>query len=79
LSLNHADAAYENVLQQPTDRFYRTDERDVLNFSLTFDKDEWNVQLFATNVSDELYIEGSGISVQYGDPRVVGVRARMGF
>lgn len=79
LWLNHSDKAYENVLQQPTDRFYETDERDVLNFSLTFNKDDWDVQLFATNVTDELYIEGAGGSIMYGDPRVMGVRARMDF
>lgn len=79
LSLNHADTAYENVLQLATDRYYTTDERDLVNFSLTFDKDAWNIQLFATNVTDELYQEGAGGSVLYGDPRVVGVRARMDF
>jgi hypothetical protein len=79
LSLNHADGAFESVLQQPTDRYYRTDERDILNFSLSFDKDAWNVQLFATNVTDDLYVEGAGNSVMYGDPRVVGLRARMDF
>jgi hypothetical protein len=35
--------------------------------------------LRATNVTDKLYIEGAGPSVLYGDPRVVGVRARMDF
>ena len=79
LSLNHSDTAYENVLQQPTDRFYKTDERDVLNFSLTYNRDDWDVQLFATNVTDELYQEGAGPSIMYGDPRVVGIRARMDF
>jgi iron complex outermembrane receptor protein len=79
LSLNHADAAFESILQQPTDRYYQTDDRDIMNASLTFDRDDWNIQLFITNVSDDLYIEGSGNSVQYGDPRVVGVRARMSF
>jgi iron complex outermembrane receptor protein len=79
LSLNHSDSAYESVLQQPTDRFYQTDDRDVLNFSLTYNRDSWDIQLFATNVTDELYIEGSGIGVMYGDPRVVGLRARMDF
>ena len=79
LSLNHSDKAYENVLQQPTDRFYETDERDILNFSLTYNRDAWDVQLFATNITDDLYIEGAGGSVMYGDPRVVGFRARMDF
>jgi iron complex outermembrane receptor protein len=79
LSLNHSDSAFESVLQQPTDRFYQTDARDVLNFNLTYIKDNWNVQFFGTNITDELYIEGAGVDVLYGDPRVVGVRARMDF
>jgi iron complex outermembrane receptor protein len=79
LSLNHSDSAYESVLQQPTDRFYQTDARDVWNFSLTYEKDPWTVQLFSNNVADELYIEGAGVDVLYGDPRVVGVRAKMEF
>lgn len=79
LSLNHADKAYESVLQQPTDRFYETDDRDVLNLFLSYVKDNWDIEMFATNVTDELYIEGAGGSIMYGDPRVVGVRARMDF
>ncbi len=79
LSLNHSDSAYESVLQQPTDRYYTTDERDVLNFSLTYERDDWTVQFFGTNVSDELYLEGAGNSVLYGDPEVWGIRARMDF
>jgi outer membrane receptor protein involved in Fe transport len=82
VSLNHSDASYTNILQSNLDRYYYTDERDVVNFSLTYNKDDWDVQLFATNITDETYIEGadtSGNAVLYGDPRVVGVRARMGF
>lgn len=79
LSWNHSDEAYESVLQQPGDRFYTTDERDILNLSLMYQRNDWTVQMFATNVTDELYQEGAGPSVLYGDPRVVGVRARMDF
>jgi iron complex outermembrane receptor protein len=82
LSFNYADTTYTNTLQRPDDRYYRTDEREVLNFSVSFEKDDWDLQLFATNVSDEVYIEGhsnNGGAVFYGDPRVVGIRARMQF
>ena len=79
LSLSHADKAYESVLQQSSDRFYETDERDIVNFSLSFNRDSWDVQLFANNLTDELYIEGAGVSVMYGDPRTVGLRVRMDF
>lgn len=82
LSLNHADSTYTNTLQRADDRYYRTDERDVLNFSLSYQRDSWDLQFFANNVSDELYIEGhsnGGGAVLYGDPQTVGVRARMQF
>lgn len=79
LWLNRADKAYESVLQRPTDRFYETDERDILNFSLTFNRSSWDVQLFVNNLTDELYIEGAGVGVLYGDPRTVGIRARLDF
>jgi iron complex outermembrane receptor protein len=82
LSFNHADSTYTNTLQSANDRYYRTDDRDVMNFSVTFENDDWNVQLFATNVTDELFIEGhsnTAAAVFYGDPRVVGIRARMTF
>ena len=82
LSFNHADSTYTNTLQTPGDNYYRTDDRDVMNFSVTYERNGWNVQLFATNVTDEVYIEGhsnTASSVFYGDPMVVGLRARMTF
>jgi iron complex outermembrane receptor protein len=79
LSLNHSDEAYESVLQQPTDRYYTTDERDILNIAITYEKDDWTLQLFGTNITDKLYLEGAGNSVLYGDPEVWGFRARMNF
>ena len=79
LSLNHSDWAYESVLQQPTDRFYKTDERDIWNIAITYEKDDWTLQIFGTNITDELYLEGAGNSVLYGDPEVWGFRARMDF
>jgi iron complex outermembrane receptor protein len=80
LSYNYSDSAYSSLLQSPNDDYFRTDERKLTNFSLTFKKDDWDIQFFATNASDELFIEGvSGGSVLYGDPRVVGIRGRMTF
>jgi iron complex outermembrane receptor protein len=81
VALNHADAAFSNINQVPGDSYFQTGERDLVNFTLTYQKDDWNVQLFGTNVSDELFIEGvsSNDSVLYGDPSVWGIRARMDF
>jgi iron complex outermembrane receptor protein len=82
LSYNYADSTYTNTLQRPDDRYYVTDQRQVLNFSMSYQRDDWDVQFFVNNVSDEVYIEGhsnTGAAVFYGDPRVVGLRARMQF
>lgn len=79
LSLNHADQAYESVFQRPGNSYYLTDERDVFDFSLTYNKDDWDIQFFSNNVTDELYQEGAGNSVLYGDPRTLGFRVRRDF
>jgi iron complex outermembrane receptor protein len=79
LSLNHADSAYESVFQRPGNHFYESDERDVMNVSLTYQKDQWDAQFFINNVTDELYKEGGGFAVLYGDPQTVGVRVKMDF
>jgi iron complex outermembrane recepter protein len=79
LSLSHSDSAYESVLQQPTDRFYQTDKHDVLNVSVTWNRDQWDIQAFGTNVTNETFLVGAGNSVLYGAPRVLGLRARMSF
>ena len=82
VSYNYADSTYTNTLQSPDDRYYRTDDREIVNFSVNYEKNDWDVQFFVTNVTDELYIEGhsnSGAAVFYGDPEVVGLRVRMQF
>ncbi len=82
LSYNFADSTYTNILQRSDDSYYRTDQRELLNFSVGYKKNDWDVQFFVTNATDEVYIEGhsnGGDSVFYGDPRVAGIRMRMTF
>jgi iron complex outermembrane receptor protein len=82
ISLNHSDSAYSSIVQRPGDIFYTTGERDLLNLNLTYERDDWTVQLFGTNISDEVFIEGqsnNGQAVLYGDPETWGIRARMDF
>ena len=82
VSFSHADSTYTNVLQSSLDRYYRTDPRDVANFSLSYKKDKWDLQMFVNNVTNKAYIEGhsnSAAAVFFGDPRVIGLRARMSF
>jgi len=79
LSLNHSDEAYESVFQRPGNNFYKTDSRDIWNFSVTYANDIWDTQFFVNNATDELYQEGAGFAVLYGDPRTVGFRVRRDF
>jgi outer membrane receptor protein involved in Fe transport len=82
VSLNHSDETVTNILQLPGDTYYNTEERDIVNVSLTYAKDDWSVQAFVNNVTDELFIEGLGGDagfVVYGDPRTAGVRISKSF
>jgi iron complex outermembrane receptor protein len=80
LTFNHADEAFSSILQFPGDLYYTTEQRDLVNFNLTYERDDWTVQFFGTNITDEVFIEGApGGSVLYGDPEVWGFRARMDF
>ena len=81
VSYNYSDSAYASLLQRTDDNYYRTDPRKLANLSLSYKKDNWDVQFYSTNVTDQLFIEGvnAGSSVLYGDPRVTGIRMRMKF
>jgi iron complex outermembrane recepter protein len=79
LAYSYADESYNNLLQFPGDSYYIRDERKILNFNLSYDIDDWSLQGFVTNVTDELYNEQAGDSYIYGDPRTIGFRARMNF
>jgi len=77
LNFSHTDESYSNLIQ--TD-YYRNDPRNITDFTLAFDKDDWNIQLFIRNLSDEVYIASArGGWIGYGAPRTYGVRARMNF
>jgi hypothetical protein len=66
-----------------TDNFFRIDSRELLNFSLTYRLDTWDVQAFCNNCSDETYIAavegGSGNRIIYGNPETIGMRFRKRF
>ena len=80
VSFNHSDMANTSIIQQPGDAYFTAEERDIMNLTLTYRNEDWEVQLYGTNVTDEVFIEGtSGASVLYGDPEVWGIRARMDF
>ena len=68
-----------SVFQRPGNDFYKSEERDILNFSVTYANDIWDVQFLVNNMTDELYQEGGGFAVLYGEPRTVAFRVRRDF
>ncbi len=81
VSFAHVDESYSSLFQ--TDNFFRIDSRELLNFSLTYRLDTWDVQAFCNNCSDETYIAavegGSGNRIIYGNPETIGMRFRKRF
>jgi outer membrane receptor protein involved in Fe transport len=79
ITFSHADDNYTSILQFPGENYFTRDERDLLNVSVTYGFDDWTFQLFANNATDETYLENAGATALYGDPRTVGLRAKMNF
>lgn len=58
----------------------RIDSRDVLSGLLTFDLEQWFVQAYGTNLTDETFVTGrSGDNEFYGNPREYGLRLGVRF
>jgi iron complex outermembrane receptor protein len=77
VNFSHTDENYSNIIQ--TD-YYKNDERNITDFTLAFDKDDWNVQFYIRNVFEDVYIASARAGwIGYGVPRTYGVRARMNF
>ena len=78
VSFAHVDESYSSLFQ--ADNFYRIDSRELVNFSLTYQREDWDIQAFCTNCADEAYIAaiegGTGNRMIYGNPRSTGVRFR---
>ncbi len=81
VAFSHVDESFASLFQ--SDNFFRIDPRDLVNASLTYERDTWDVQIYCNNCSDEHYIAavegGTGNRVVYGDPESVGVRFHKRF
>lgn len=81
MSYSYADAAYSSLFQ--TDDFFRTDERNLTNASISYERDAWAAYLFCNNCADEVYITSAVNTtpsrVVYNPPRTIGVRFRYDF
>lgn len=74
----YIDAQYTNLLYSPiTDRL---PSHGTLSAQLTYSMEEWSLEAYATNLTDELYVSGQfGNNQFYGAPREYGVRASVHF
>jgi iron complex outermembrane receptor protein len=79
LSYRYADDNYTSILQIPGENYYTRDKVKVFDLSLTYETNDWTIQTYINNVSDEVYVTNAGGNLLYGDPRTAGVRARMNF
>lgn len=78
LDYMHMDEQYMTILQSPADYL---EERDLLNAQIIIRKDDWRVKLFATNLTDELYVNGftHNTSLFLGRPRQYGIEIGKSF
>jgi iron complex outermembrane recepter protein len=78
---------YASIFQN-TD-FYLLSARSLLDVYLSYDYKSWEIQAFAHNVTNEVYIAGiggatgtagsSGVDAFYGDPRTLGLSIKTRF
>ena len=77
----HVDDSYASLFQ--SDNFFRIDPRDLVNVSLTYESESWELQAYCNNCTDEHYIAavegGTGNRVIYGDPESIGLRFHKRF
>jgi len=77
LDFSYTSENYAHLDQQA---YNMNDERELVNFSLTFENENWTVQAYVRNLNDEIYVASARAQVVgYGDPRTYGIRAKYNF
>lgn len=77
LTYSYTDENYAHLDQQA---YNLNDERTLTNFSLTFENENWTVQGYINNLTDEVYVSSARAQVVgYGDPTTYGLRAKYNF
>ncbi len=81
ISASHADSSWSSLLQ--SDNYFMNDEYDLMNLSISYERDQWAAYLYCNNCSEEIYIASAvadtPAQVIYSNPRTVGVRFRYDF
>lgn len=58
----------------------RLEERNIINAQLTYEQDDWRVQAYSTNLTDEEYVGSIKGGLRYaGPPRQYGIRLTRNF
>jgi iron complex outermembrane receptor protein len=75
----HTDEQYASLFQDQN--FDLLEERDLLNASISYVSGDWRVQLYGTNLTDEVYRSGYYLDQSFfnGAPRQFGVRVNRNF
>ncbi len=77
ISYSYTSKQYASLFQIP---FYTLPARHLWNATLTYDVNQWEVEAYDTNFTNQIYYSGiMGTSVFYGNPMQVGVRVRRNF
>jgi len=81
LIFSHTDRQYDSIFQTPFNAFQA---RNLLNASVDWLVGQWDVQLYGTNLTNQVYIIdggdiGFGTPEIYGPPRQLGLQIRRQF
>lgn len=77
LTYSHTDRQYDSIFQ---DNYNLFGARNLLNASIDFDLGQLQLQLWGTNLSNQVYIIGeNGQNINYGAPRQYGLRVTRNF
>jgi iron complex outermembrane receptor protein len=80
VTYTHIDKQYTSLFQ---DEFFALEERNLVNVSVNYERDAWQVQAYCTNCADKTYIAAmdsrAPYNVYYGAPRQLGVRIKRSF
>jgi iron complex outermembrane receptor protein len=78
VAYSYTSSQYSNIFENSS--YYYMGPRHLLNAFLTYQRGEWQVQAYGTNLTNQIYLSGStGANVFYGSPRQYGVSLRRGF
>lgn len=82
VTFTHIDKQYSSIFQ--LDDYFLLESRNLWNGSLSYEGKSWVVQMYGTNLTDQVYtagtFTGAGRSnVYYGAPRQYGIRLSYSF